>query len=319
LVPRLQQVIGPWGKLGVLRDHSQPLLVLKDLIAQRVPPFVEQMHVTDLLDPFGCWMMRRMAASGNVVAEEGLAGVYLVDSVQPLDGIVRHGSGKVPARFAHVGINRRGVAKQVRLPLAGVAAHEPIEILEAHADGPLVKRPGLACRKGRSVVVLAEPRGGIAVLLENLADGSYVLWDDAVVAREARGGFRDYAEAGRVMIATRNERRPRRRAKRRRMKLRVTETCLRDPIQRWSWDNAAECAWCAEANVVGHNEQHVGRAFGRYHTRCPPRLGLRGFLFDHAAEFGVGCRELLSVNGRGGTGRTERAGDLLGVARHDRR
>src|SRR5262249_19081841 len=133
------------------------------------------------------------------------------------------------------------------------------------------------------------------------------------------GGFRDHAEAGRVMIATRNERRPRRRAKRRRMKLRVTQTCLRNPVQRWSWDNATECAWRAEANVVGHNKQHVRRAFGRYDSRRPPWFGRGWVLLDPAAEFRVGCRELLSVNGRGGTGRTERPGDLRGVDRHDRR
>jgi hypothetical protein len=42
------------------------------------------------------------------------------------------------------GIDRRGVAEQVRLPLAGVAADEAVEVLEAHARRPLVERPGLA-------------------------------------------------------------------------------------------------------------------------------------------------------------------------------
>ena len=46
--------------------------------------------------------------------------------------------------LADVGIDRRGVAEQVRLPLAGVAADEAVEVLEAHADRPLVERPGLA-------------------------------------------------------------------------------------------------------------------------------------------------------------------------------
>ncbi len=104
--------------------------------------------------------MRRVGAAGNVVAEERLARINLVEFVQPVDGVVRHGGGQVPARLADVGINRRGVAEQVRLPLAGVAADEPVEILEAHADRPLVERPDLAGREGRRVVVLAEPRGG---------------------------------------------------------------------------------------------------------------------------------------------------------------
>src|SRR5215469_13778428 len=188
------------------------------------------MQITDLLDPFRCRMMRCVGAAGNVVAEERLARVNLVDFVQPLDCVVRHGSGQVPARLAHIGINRCGVAKQVRLPLAGVAAYKPVEILEAHANGPLVEWPSLARREGWRVMVLAEPRGGVAVLLENLADSSYILRDDAVVAGEARGLFRDHAETRRVMIATRDERCACWRAERRRMKLRVSQTRLGDPV-----------------------------------------------------------------------------------------
>ena len=176
----------------------------------------------------------------------------------------------------------------------------------------------MACREGRRVVVLSEPRGGIAVLLKNLADGSYVLRDDAVVAGEARGLFGDHAEARRMMIATRDERRTRRRAERRRMKLRVTQSRLRDPVERRSGDNAPKGAWSAEANVIGHNEQHIGCTFGWYHTRCPPRFGLRGVLLYHASEFRVRSWELPPVNGRGGAGRTRRAGDLLGVGRYCR-
>ena len=260
------------------------------------------MHFTDLLDPFRRRMMRRVGAAGNVVAEERLIRGNLVELIHPFDGIVRHGSGQVPARLAHVGINRRGVTEEVRLPLAGVAADEPVEILEAHADGPLVEWTDLARSEGRRVVVLAEPRGGVAVFLENLADGRYILRDDAVVAREPRGLFRDHAKARRVMIAPGNERRARRRAERRGMELRVTETGHRDPVQCRRWDNAAEGARRAEADVVSHDEQHVGRTFGRYHARRPPRFRLRGVLLDQAAEFRVGRRELLSINGRGGAG-----------------
>ena len=67
-------------------------------------------------------------------------------------------------------IDGRRVAEQVRLPLAGVAADEPVEILEAHADRPLVERPGLARLVERRVVVLAEPRGRVPVLLEDRPD-----------------------------------------------------------------------------------------------------------------------------------------------------
>ncbi len=115
----------------------------------------------------------------------------------------------------------------------------------------------------------------VAVVLENPADGRLVLRDDAVVAREARGLFRDHAEARRVMIAAGDERRARRRAERRGMELRVAQPGLRDAVQRRRRDDAAEGARRAEADVVGHDQQHVGRAFGRHDARRPPRFRLQ--------------------------------------------
>ncbi len=89
-----------------------------------------------------------------------------------------YGRGQVPFRIADVGIDRRGVAEEVRLPLASVSADEAVEVLEAHADRPLVERPVLARLEHRRVVVLAEPRCPIAVVLEDPADGCLVASDD---------------------------------------------------------------------------------------------------------------------------------------------
>ena len=91
--------------------------------------------------------------------------------------VVRFQSG-----IAHVGIDRRGVAEQVRLPLAGVTADEAIEVLEAHAGRPLIERAGLARLPVRRVVVLAEPGRAVAVVQQDPADRRVVLADDAVVA-----------------------------------------------------------------------------------------------------------------------------------------
>src|SRR5262249_7008307 len=153
-------------------------------------------------------------AAWHVIAEEGFARSDLVDLVQPLDGVVGHRGGEIPGSrcFADVGIDLGRVAKQVRFPLTGVAPNEAVEILEAHADGPLIERPGLARREGRSVVVLAEPGGGEAVVQQNAADSRLIFGDDAIVARETGGLLGDDAEADRVMVAARNERSPRRRA-----------------------------------------------------------------------------------------------------------
>ena len=56
----------------------------------------------------------------------------------------------------------------------------------------------------------------------------------------------------------------------------------------------------AVALIVGHDEQHVGRALGRHDGRRPIGFGVHGAVIDHAAELRVGRRELLAVNGGGG-------------------
>jgi hypothetical protein len=55
----------------------------------------------------------------------------LVDPVQVINRVVRHAGDQVPFRFALEGINLRGIAEQIGLPLIRVAANETIEILEA--------------------------------------------------------------------------------------------------------------------------------------------------------------------------------------------
>ena len=154
--------------------------------------------------------------------------------------------------------------KQVRRPLVGLAAHESVEILKSHADRPLVERPGRAVQIGRRVVVLAEPRGGIAVVPEDGPDRCALRADDGIVAGIAGGHFADHAKADRMVVAAGDQRRPRRRAKRGRVELGVAQTRLGDAIHVRGRDDAAEGAGHAIALVVGHDQQHVRRALGRH-------------------------------------------------------
>ena len=71
------------------------------------------------------------------------------------------------------------------MPLIGLTAHEPIEILKAHPAGPLVKGSGQAVEIGRRVMILAEPGSGVAVVLQDRADGGFVLVMMRIVARIA--------------------------------------------------------------------------------------------------------------------------------------
>ena len=139
------------------------------------------------------------------------------------DRLVRHVGGEVVAGLADPRKNLRVFAEQIRRPLVGLAAHEAVEIVEAHARRPLVERTGHAVLEVRRVVVLAEPRRGVAVVLEDRADGRVVRTDDRVIARITRRQLGDDAEARRVMVAAGDQRRPRRRAQRGGIELRVAQ------------------------------------------------------------------------------------------------
>src|SRR5271157_1673141 len=167
-------------------------------------------------------MVRSVYAAWHVIDKERLVGRNLAELLHVCDGVIGHGRGQVPARIPLKWVNGRCVAEQVRLPLAGVAADEPVEIVEAHSGWPLVERPGLARLIKRRVVVLAEPRGGVPVLLQDGADRAAILLDDRVVPGEPRRCFAHDAITGDVMVAAGDQRRTRRRGERGRMELCVT-------------------------------------------------------------------------------------------------
>ena len=151
-----------------------------------------------------------MRGARHVIDKERFVGRDLLELLDVLDGVIGHRRLQVPAGIALEGVDGRRVAEQVRLPLAGVAADEAVKIIEAHSVRPLIERPGLARLIRGRVVVLAEPRGGVPVFLQDRANGAFLDRDDRIVTREARRYFADHPEADRVMVAARDQCRPRR-------------------------------------------------------------------------------------------------------------
>ena len=90
------------------------------------------------------------------------------------------------------------------------------------------------------------------------------------------------------------------------MKPRIAQSAAGDALQGRRRDDSAERARRTEPAVVGHDQQHVGRALGRHDARRPPRLRLGRPRFDHAAEFRVRRRKLIAWNRRGGAGTAHR-------------
>jgi hypothetical protein len=160
------------------------------------------------------------------------------------------------------------------------------------------------------------------VLLQNCAYRTAILPDDRVVARKPRRRLAHHAKAGHVMVAPGDQRRAGRRTQRSGMELRVPQSRLCDPIECGRRNDATERARRAEADVVGHDQQHVWRALWRHDARRPPRRGVLGFFLDHAAEFRGRWRELFPVDDNGASGacrvamdHTLRSGGRGGIAR----
>src|SRR5215469_6786160 len=97
------------------------------------------MYVVNFVDPLLGRLMRRMGAAGDVVDKERLIGRGGVEPSQMSDGVVCQVGRQIVVGLSDPWENLSGVLEQIRRPLVGLAAHEAIEVVETHADGPLVE------------------------------------------------------------------------------------------------------------------------------------------------------------------------------------
>jgi hypothetical protein len=243
--------------------------------------------------------MRRVHRTRSKLDQEGLIRRQRVDAIDIVDGFVGHRRHQVPAGLSDIGIDRRGVLDQVaRLPLVGVAAHEAVEIFKAHAGRPLIERAGLAGLIFGGVVVLAEPGGVVAVVLQDPADRGLVLGDDAVVAGIAGGLLGDHAVADRMMVAAGDQGGAGRRTQRRRMEVGEAQPVLGYPVERRRRNHAAEGRGNAVAGIVGDDQEDIGCALRWHDTRRPIGRRLCRLAVDLAAEFLGWRRKLVARNCR---------------------
>ncbi|MNZ94950.1 hypothetical protein D3C78_1140720 [compost metagenome] len=110
-------------------------------------------------------------------------------------------------------------------------------------------------------MVLADLRGGVAVLPEDFGDGAGAPRQDAGVAVVADAQFRDHAEVGLVLVAPGEQRGAGRRAQRAGVEAIETHAVGGQPVQAWRSHPAAEDVELAEADVVEQDHQHVRRTF----------------------------------------------------------
>ena len=142
------------------------------------------------------------------------------------------------------------------------AGDKTVEVVKAAAGrGTVVRAVGNLL--DRRVVILAECRRGVAVVAEHLGDGRRRLGDDAGVAVPVVGELGNLSESDPVVVPARHQGRAGRRAHGRRVKGVVRDPLVGQPGQGRRLDLAAEGARLAKPRIVEHDDQDVGRVFGK--------------------------------------------------------
>ena len=205
------------GQRGVGGDHAELLLPGERLLADGVPALVEPALVA--VGPLRRHVVRGVRGARREVHEERLVRGQRLLLAGPGDRLVGHVVHEVVALLGRAPrLDRRRVLVDRRVPLVRLAADEAVEVLEPAARvRPVVERSDRVRLPHRHLVALAELRRVVAVELEDLGDRSARVRPQRVVARRRRGDLGDAAHPDRVVVAARQQRRPRRRAQRRRV------------------------------------------------------------------------------------------------------
>ena len=255
-------LLRPRRQLGVGGEHAQPLLPREGLLAHLVPALVELPLV--LGRPGRRDVVGRVRRAGRVVHEEGLVGHQRLLLADPVDRAVGQILVQRVALLGRPGrLDRGRPFEEPRVVLVRLAADEAVEVLEARAGRPAVERSHRARLPHGDLVALAELRGRVAVLLQDLGERRLVEGADAVVAGRGGRHLGDGPHADRVVVAAGQQRGARRRAERGRVKAGVLEAGPRQPLGVRRVARSAEGAGGAEPDVVEQDDEDVRRAGGR--------------------------------------------------------
>ena len=273
-------------QLGAGGSDAQFLLPRERLLPVGVPPIVEHARVP--VRPFLRHVMRGVRGTEAQMQVEGLGGVDLLGVGDELDRLVHQVLAEVVpllrgARRLHLVV----VVHQIRIPLAGVAAEEAVEALEAAPQRPPVERARGRLLVARRQVVLPDHEGAVAVLDQHLGQEAVLERDDAVVPGIAARQLRDGGHRVAVMVAAGQDARPAGRTQRGRVHVAVAQAVRRDRIEARCRDRAAVAAQLPEPGVIQNDEQHIRRALAGPHRGRPGRRGLLGGPSDHAGERGT--------------------------------
>ena len=302
--------LGLRRKLRPGRHDAEVDLAREGLLAHHVPARVEPTLV--LRDPLLRRVVRGVRRARREVHEEGLVRRQRLLELHPGDRLVRHVRHEVIVRVSR-DLDRVHAVVEVRRPLVGLAAEEAVELVEPGPCRPAVGRARRADLPGRRLVVLAEEAGAVAVQPQHLGERRDVVRALPRVARKRGRCLGDATHVVHVVVTAAEQRRPRRRADRRRVELVVAQPRLGQAVGRRHVDRPPERARDAEAHVVDQHDQDVRRPVGRFHLEARRRRGLAGIELGLVRVVRLPDRQHRAVKcgGRGCRGRGRLGGRRL--------
>jgi len=209
----------------------------------------------------------------------------------PVDRLVGEIDVEDVVGLADIGLDRLGVLIERRMPLVAVAAEEAIKMFEAQSGGPKIEWTCLTRHPVWHIVHLAEPCGVVAIVLQDCGDRTGALGHQRIIAGIAGREFRDVSAGNGMMVSPGDQRRPCWGAQGRRVVHVVAKPGVCDALEIRSLDRSAEGAACPEADVVGQDQEDVGRACRRLDALWKVRNGTLHGAFDLALKWRFGSRQ----------------------------
>ena len=246
------------GQLGAGCDDAKRDLAFQRRAAPLVPAGVELAGVG--VAPLGGDVVGRVAGAHAEPDQERPLGLVAPQLAHTGDGLVGQVLAQVVALVGGAGrVDVGVVADQLGRPVVRVAAEEPVVVLEALAERPVLERPRRRALVAWGQVPLADGERRVALRPQDLCERARLVGDARRVAREGHRQVGQHADTDAVVVAPGQQARPGGRADRGGVEVGQPHSLVGQPVDRWGRDVGAVAAELGEADVVEHDDHHVRR------------------------------------------------------------
>ena len=261
-------------QLGVVGKESELLLLREDPLADGFVALVELALV--LVGPLLEHLVWRVPSPWREVHEERLVGIDHLGGLDHPDRLVGQILRQVvPVLRCAGSIDLAVVLDEVGIPLVGFATEEPVEPLEAAPQGPAALVRSEVALLTRCEMPLPDAVRVVPALDEHLGDESVLERNPGRDTREPRTELGDGGHTVARRVATGQQRRPRRRAQRRRVEVREADPHVGNPAHVRRLDGTTEDIHRAVADIVPSDVQDVGSTLGCLRRKVRRPVGHR--------------------------------------------